>query len=200
MSDDVGLVKPEDRWTLCALADCHDGRRCAGWDHGDCLVPKQLWPADGDLGLAPERHALDPAALQHLGALSLEFEQSEAIDRVVMAQEDTYRQILREQGPEPLIAALLARDRQLAQQGREMADGRSATRLLREVMRGLLQRSDHAQLRAIGDATKTGTIAAIVDTLSGETTDARQLKLHGSTLGPLADPQAHPAASLVKKE
>lgn len=64
-----------------------------------------------------------------------------------------------------------------------------AGKLLREFMRAALQKADHQQLRAVGDATKTGKIEEVLELLGAEPADARQLKLHGSTLGPLESPE-----------
>lgn len=153
--------------------------------------------SDGDLGLAPTPKTLSPEEILRLGAWTLVEEQSDAVERLITQQQETYRQILREQGPEPLLQALLARDRQLAHTGRQLADGRLAGRLLREVMRAQLLGSDHVSLRQIGDATKTGKVEAILEAMGAEPADARQLKLHGSTLGPLESPEEQ-AAKLKK--
>ncbi len=133
--------------------------------------------------------ALAPEQILRLGALTLQEEQSEAVERLLTEQQETYQQVLRERGPTALVEALLARDRQLAQMGRAVADGRTAGRLLREFMRAALQRADYAQLRAVGDATKTGKIEEVLELLGAEPADARQLKIQGSTLGPLASPE-----------
>lgn len=143
---------------------------------------------DSDYALAPPPEpakALRPEEILRLGALTLQQEQSEAIEELLTEQEQTYRKILKEQGPGPLIEALLARDRQLAYTGRQVADRRTQSRMMREFIRGLLQLADYRSLRAVGDATKTGQIERVLEALGAEPADLRQLKLHGSTLGEL---------------
>lgn len=142
---------------------------------------------DSDDALAPPPTPLSPEEILRRGILSLEEESSEAVERLVTEQQETYRQILKADGPEPLIEALLARDRQLARTGREMATGRASTRMLREFVRGLLNLADYASVRQVGDATKTGQIEKVLEALGAEPADLRTLRLHGSTLGPVPE-------------
>lgn len=136
---------------------------------------------DSDYALAPpppEPKVLSPQEVLRLGALTLrEEERSEAVELLVTEQEQTYREVLKRQGPEVLIQALLDRDRALATTGRQIADGRTANRLLREYMRGVLY------------AAETGSrdrVERLLEALGADPADARQLKAHGSTLGALA--------------
>lgn len=160
---------------------------------------------DGDLGLAPvpaPPKALKPQEILRLGALTLQQEKSEAVEQLLTEQAQTYRDILKTQGAEPLITALLDRDRQLAQTGRQIADGRTASRLMREFVRGLLNMADYRSVRAVGDATKTGQIERVLEALGADPADLRQLRLQGSTLGRLDDPEEraeHLASGKVKK-
>lgn len=148
-------------------------------------VPEALL-SDGDLGLAPPRRILTSQDILRLGAFTLEQERSEAVLDQLIEQEKVYLQTLKE-NPQELVKTLLERDKHLLTLGRQVADGRSAGKLLRELLRGLLLAADHASLRAIGDATKTGSIEKILQALGADPADARQLKLHGSTLGPMED-------------
>ena len=133
---------------------------------------------------------LSAEALLRLGALTVDGDQISALRGILRELEETYRKVLTLEGPEPLIQGLLDRDTQLAHLGRQVADQKTAGRLLREFMRMALQGSDHASLKRIGDATKTGKIEEVLQLMSGSVADARQLRLHGSTLGPMASPEA----------
>lgn len=145
------------------------GLRCVFCDHDLCTC------LDG------RPQPLAPEQILRLGALTLAQEQSQAIEALLDAQEATYREALRTHGPEVLIEALLARDRLLAQQGRQVADQRTGSRLLREFMRAALYTAEgRGSIEAAEQAIKR---------LGGEAADARQLKLHGSTLGPLEHPE-----------
>jgi hypothetical protein len=119
-----------------------------------------------------------PTDLLRLGALTLEEDRAASVEALLTEQEHTYRRVLERSGPEPLIAALLERDRHLAQMGRQLADGRTAGRLLREFVRAVLARAD---LNAGSE------VERILGELNAEQADARQLRLHGSTTGPLED-------------
>lgn len=143
---------------------------------------------DGDLGLAPPPEppkALSPAEILRLGALTLQAERSEAVEQLLMEQEQTYLEIYQKLGPasgvKALVAALLDRDRALANMGRQVADGRTASRLLREFMR--------AALYASGGRPDAQMVERALEKLGAEPADMRQLRLHGSTLGPLAPPE-----------
>ncbi|HEY9016333.1 MAG TPA: hypothetical protein VIM84_14865, partial [Gemmatimonadales bacterium] len=139
---------------------------------------------------APPARALSSQQILRLGALTVEDDQITALAKLLTEQERTYREVLALEGPEPLIQALRDRDTQLAHLGRQVANQTTASRLLREFMRMALQGSDHASLKRIGDATKAGKIEEVLALMSGSVVDARQLKLHGSTLGPLETEEA----------
>ena len=136
---------------------------------------------------------LAPEALMRLGALTLQTERSDAVEQQLSDQQIAYEEALRLHGPQGLITALLERDRLLLNQGRQMADGRMAGRLLREFMR--------AALYTAGGKPQIEAAEAAIKRLGGEEADARQLKLHGSTLGPLEAPErvAEQLASGEKK-
>ena len=120
---------------------------------------------------------LSPAEILRLGALTLQAEQSEAVEHLLMEQRHAYENAPRED----LIDALLARDRQLANLGRQVADGRTASRLLREFMR--------AALYVAGGKADARQVEETLNRLGAEPADARQLKQYGSTLGPLEAPE-----------
>ena|SRR5665213_372355 len=121
---------------------------------------------------------LPPEQLLRLGALTLQAERSEAVERLLEDQAAVYVT----KSKEELVEALVARDALLAHQGRQIADGRTGSRLLREFMRAALYQAE-------GKGSIEAAEAAI-RRLGGEEADARQLKLHGSTLGPLESPEA----------
>jgi hypothetical protein len=125
----------------------------------------------------PAPKALAPEEILRLGALTLQAERSEAVNDLLMEQHAVYRDSTKQE----LIDALLARDRALANMGRQIADGRTATRLLREFMRAALYSAE-------GKADPQ-VVERALQTLGAEPADARQLRLHGSTLGPLEDPK-----------
>lgn len=133
---------------------------------------------------APPPRILSPQDLIRVGALTLEQERSLAVEQLLDTQGEAYEQASRAD----LIEALRSRDWQLAQLGRQFADGRTASRLLREFMRGMLLQSDHAGLDRALAGTKAGKVELILEALGAEPADTRQLKRFGSTLGPLEDP------------
>ena len=143
---------------------------CAFCDHAPCTCYQAEPP-----------RALPPEELLRLGALTLDAERSEAVEQLLNEQEDRYRLVLRREGPEALIVALRDRDRLLANQGRQLSDGRSATRLLREFLRASLYRA--------GGVPNVQAIERVLEQFGMEAADAKQLRLHGGTLGPLQPPE-----------
>ncbi len=133
---------------------------------------------------------LSPAEVLRLGALTLQAEQSEAVEHLLMEQRYVYERASKED----LIDALLARDRQLANLGRQVADGRTASRLLREFMR--------AALYVAGGKADARQVEETLNKLGAEPADLRQLKEYGSTLGPLqeAEERAEDLSSGRRKE
>lgn len=130
--------------------------------------------------------ALTTTQVRRLGALSVQDEESIQIDNVLADQRNFYESASKEE----LIKTLLERDKTAMLEGRQLARGQIQGNLLREIMRGILLSCDHATLRRIGDASKTGQVESILEMLGAEKADARQLKLHGSTLGKLDDASA----------
>lgn len=123
---------------------------------------------------------LAPVTLLKLGALTLQTEQSHAVDGHLADQELAYREALERYGPEGLITALLERDKLLLNQGRTIADGRMLSRLTRELVR--------AALYAQGGRPDVAAVQKALEGFGAEPTDLRQLALHGSTLGALEEP------------
>lgn len=160
-----------------------------------------LAPADyGERRAGPRRvladrrqqvpRTLSSQEILRLGALTLQTERSDNLEALITEQRAVYQDTPKDQ----LILALLDRDRQLAQMGRQIADGRTAGRMLREFVRGLLATADMRTLRRVGDATKGGQIEGILEALGAEPADLRQLGRHGSTLGELEDQEARAGA------
>jgi hypothetical protein len=116
---------------------------------------------------------LPPEQLRRIGALTLDEERSEAVEQRVMEQRHTYEDASKDQ----LIETLIDRDRQLMREGRRLADGTVGSRVLREFMRASLYAADGKANPAM--------VERVLLTLGAEPADARQLKQHGSTLGPI---------------
>lgn len=131
--------------------------------------------------------------IRRLGALDVEESHSAATEQFITDQQEKYKQYSKEH----LIEELCRRDRTAIQEGRDLADGKTAGNLLREFVRGVLHMADHASLRAIDrkgltlrDESKSGTIENLLRALGAEPSDNRTLRLEGSMLGPgLSDPQ-----------
>lgn len=154
----------------------HGERACAFCDGDPCTCTTGA--------KVPE--VLAPDAILRLGALTLEQERSEGVEKLLDEQEEAYRLALRRKGPEALIFALRQRDQLIAHQGRQIADGRTVSRMAREMVR--------ASLYAAGGRPDAQAVQKAIDQFAGPEdpagpVDARQLKLHGSTLGPLASPE-----------
>lgn len=138
---------------------------------------------DADWALAPpkaEPKTLTPTEIRRLGAMQVADIRDDLMEQFCDQQRLTYEQLPKER----LVQLLVERDRGLAAEGRALADGRIQGRLLREFVRGVLNYADHAALRKVGDGTRTGKIEEILKALGAEPTDLRQLRLHGTTLGP----------------
>lgn len=148
-----------------------------GW----CAFCEQTTDPCGCKDGRPQPQILAPEAVMRLGALTIQTEQSQAVEHHLDDQRIAYEEALRLHGPQGLITALLERDRLLLNQGRTLADQRAASRLLREFMRGALYTA--------GGKPQIEAAEAAIKRLGGESADARQLKLHGSTLGPLEAPE-----------
>ncbi len=136
------------------------------------------------LALPPQ--PLAPQDLLRLGAFTVAEEHSEGVEAMLTEQEQTYRAVAKRGDVESLIQALLARDRLLAQHGRTLADGRAAGRLLREAMRAVLYAQDAQEVKRLAGMGARRDVESILYALGAEPADAKQLKEHGSTLGPLA--------------
>jgi len=130
---------------------------------------------------------LSPQEVLRLGALTLQAESSEAVEKLLENQREVYKNYPKA----ALIEALVDRDRLLANQGRQIADGRTVSRIAREMVR--------AALYSAGGRPDAQAVQRAIESFGGdvEVVDARQLKLHRSTLGPLVSPE-QAAAALVE--
>lgn len=129
--------------------------------------------SDGDIGLAPVTKPLSPQAIRRIGALQVEDIQDATLDVFLESQRVVYEQTSKAD----LIETLLERDRTLALEGRQLASGVTGGRLLREFVRGVLAAADRQ------DFSKTERLERILQALGAEPAEARQLRLHGHTLG-----------------
>lgn len=109
--------------------------------------------------------------IRRIGALQVQQQQDHALDQFLTEQKTIYQETPKEE----LIETLLDRDRQLALEGRQLADGRIGGRLLREFVRGILQGLDSKDPQKVEEMLRG---------LGAEPADTRQLRLHGTTLGP----------------
>lgn len=113
---------------------------------------------------------LTPQQIRRIGALQVEDIRDLALDQFVEQQRAIYDDCSRE----TLIQTLCDRDRSLASEGRAMANGQTGKVLLREFVRGVLAAADNADpLRFEKTLAQLGAPPA----------DARQIRLHGTTLG-----------------
>lgn len=122
---------------------------------------------------------LTPQEIRRIGAMQVEDERVSGITDFLDQQRLVYEDCSKQQ----LMNALLDRDKTLALEGRQLADGRIQGRLLREFVRGVLSMADHAALRSVGDGTKAGTIEKLLLAMGAEPADLRQIKQDGTTLG-----------------
>ena len=158
----------DDGETMGVVARLQDWRRRLTRAWTALLAPPTL---PGPIGLPVEQ-------LRRLGALTLQEDRSEAVEHYIMEQRFIYEHASKED----LVWTLLARDRQLLIEGKRLADGTVGHRVLREFMRASLYASE-------GKANPQ-MVERVLQTLSPgmEQADARQLKLHGSTLGSVGEP------------
>lgn len=132
---------------------------------------RRAWQAFWAPVAPPAPVGLPPEQLRRVGALTLQEERSEAVSQHCLEQEAVYKRASKEE----LILTLLDRDRQLLIEGRRLADGTVGSRVLREFMR--------ASLYAADGKANPQMVERVLATLGAEAADARQLQLHGSTLG-----------------
>lgn len=123
---------------------------------------------------------LTPEQIRRIGALQVEDERVQGITDFLLEQRRVYRD---NYSKEELIEALLDRDRTLALEGRQLADGRIQGRLLREFVRATLNMADHTSLRNVNDGSKAAAIERLLLALGAEPADLRQIKQDGTTLG-----------------
>lgn len=136
----------------------------------------------------PDR--LSPALAFDMGRRTIHLEQSELIDQYLGEQKALYLETLKDD-PEALIQAIVDRDRVIAQMGRMLSDGKMATNLLREFVRGQLAAMDRGEPAAL---------QRLLEDTFGKTAmkaDARQIREYGHTLGPSVDEKMHPEQAAI---
>lgn len=119
----------------------------------------------------PKPKILSQMEIRRIGAMQVEDLKDEALDKFVEQQREVYQEVSRAE----LIETLLDRDRQLALEGRQLADGRIGGRLLREFVRGILSGLDSKDPQKI---------ERMLLGMGAEPADLRQLRKQGTTLGP----------------
>lgn len=159
MSDDfVDAPLPAQQATEEDLADA------LAADHtGDHLLP------------APEWTALNPFLAFEAGKADIELERGVAVELHLVEQKVVYERFLAAGKGDLLVQALLDRDRVIAQMGREIANGKTGGRLLREFVRAALASAERLQ-----DPQRLQDF--LEEALGAETADRRQLRLKGTTL------------------
>lgn len=124
-----------------------------------------------------KRPMLSIEQIRRLGAMQAQDTADRSLDAWLLDQERSYGTYSKDQ----LIKELVRRDRALNLEGRNLADGKTAGNLLREVVRGLLRTADAAALKqGLADA---NLVDGVLLALGAEPADKRQLRLHGHTLG-----------------
>lgn len=160
---------------------------CVQWPSWDNIIPSRPETPSEALeraGITPR--ALGQDELRRVGAMMIGEEgqvENSKITDFVEQQKESYKGYSREH----LIEELCRRDRNAIIEGQNLADGRTAGRLLREFVRGMLYAADHAQLRTIRDevqdTTKAGLVENILRKLGAEPAPARMLRMYGTPLG-----------------
>lgn len=148
-------------------------------------------PRDMSLTLFEDKPArtLTPGEIRRIGALTVQDERVAGLTDFLHEQEDRYSKM----DKASLVDELVRRDKHLALEGRQLADGRLAGNLLRELVRHLLTLSDHATIRKVGDASKAGQIEGILLALGAEPAALQDVKRYGTTLGSGQTPEERAA-------
>ena len=142
------------------------------------LITRLLRAWDALLGHDPAAPivGLPPEQLRRLGALTLQEDRSEAVEQHVTLQRHAYEGATKAQ----LIETLIARDRELMEQGKRLADGTIGGRVLKETMRAALYHAD-------GQVARVEEI--LTNMMGAEPSDRRALGRHGSMLGQIDTPE-----------
>lgn len=138
------------------------------------IVGGTIWGATTQ---ADRDRLLNPEQVRRLAAMQVIDEQGAAVTAFLADQKAAYEQAEKGQ----LVEALLDRDRQLATEGRQIADGRMGSRLLREFVRATLNLVEHRDLPIETRVNK------LLTAMGAEPADARQIQLRGHTLGPASE-------------
>lgn len=128
----------------------------------------------------PPKRPLTEQGLMMLGIQFPEGRQpTHEIERHLGEQAAEYEQFSKEQ----LIEELIRRDRNAIVKGQEIAEGKTAGKLLREFVRGILYQADEADRQVIQNELQPGrgTIDTILKLMGAEPTPKRDLRLNGGT-------------------
>lgn len=147
----------------------------------------------------PPPKALDEWALLRLAAV-------QPGDETYLSMADAehlqgQRRAYQEYSKEDLIDELIARDTSAIKRGREVGDGRTAGRLLREFTRAILYTADAADLRESQAMLAKGeSINKVLELLGAEKTPLRDLRVNGGTLlgkiGPISAANQDPEEAI----
>lgn len=132
----------------------------------------------------PPDHLLSTEEIRRIGAMNVG-EEGQVRSHEVDVFLDNQRHQYQAHSKDALIEELLRRDRNALVEGRNLADGKTAGRLLREFVRGVLNVADYADLRKISatSSSKAGLVEHLLQALGADPADARELKRHGHMLG-----------------
>lgn len=128
----------------------------------------------------PPKRPLTEQGLMMLGIQFPEGRQpTHEIERHLGEQAAEYGRFSKEQ----LIEELIRRDRNAIVKGQEIAEGKTAGKLLREFVRGILYQADEADRQVIQNELHSGrgTIDTILKLMGAEPTPKRDLRLNGGT-------------------
>lgn len=122
---------------------------------------------------------LSVSQLRRIGALDAEADQKRVDEQFLASQRANYQAHCKDD----LIEELLRRDEAAIREGRQIADGKFAGRLLRDFVRGTLYLADTAELKEGLDTDKRLLVETLLEKLGAEPSDKRQVRLEGSMLG-----------------
>lgn len=128
-----------------------------------------------------ERRGLTPQEIRRIGAMTVVNDNSNNMTQELEQQRRSYQGFSKDQ----LIEEMVRRDKNLMLEGRQLADGRMATNLLRELVRHMLalaDQNDLKHLKLIGGEDQA-TLNTILKALGAPEADNRMLRLYGTTLG-----------------
>lgn len=139
-------------------------------------TPKALPAAPTTL---PNLQAMSEATLMRLGAFEPEDRPTrQAIEDHLSQQRRAYEEYSKEQ----LIDELISRDTNAIRRGQEVAEGKTAGKLLREFVRGVLYTADQQDLaESTAMLSKGKSIDRVLTLLGAEPASTRDLRINGGT-------------------